>query len=205
VAKKRLNLILVRHGLTDWNEEGRLIGRTGVRLNSRGRVQAERAAEAMRALPIQAVFSSPQRRALETAEPIAELHGLAVETDPGLDEVWLGRWQGKLVRELRGDPDLEKYIEDPTYVCDAIEPAAQVQARVVAVTERLRSEREDGAFVLVSHGDPLRLLLAHYLSMDLPSYRQLEVDNGTVSILRFTPPGPRLQALNWGQTLHFGI
>jgi len=192
-----LTLILLRHGLTDWNEQGRLLGRTAIGLNARGRAQAERAAEALRDLPVEAVVSSPQRRTRETAEPIARVHGLDVEIEPGLDEVWLGRWQGKTVTELRGDPDLENYIEDPTYVCDAIEPADEVQARAVAAVERLRSEKKKGLFVLVSHGDPLRFLIVHYLSMDLPSYRRLEVDNGAVSVLRFGARGPRLAVLNW--------
>ncbi len=126
ISKKRFNLILVRHGLTDWNEEGRLLGRIDIRLNSRGRAQANQAAEALRRLPVGAIYSSPQPRTMETAEIIAGLHDLVVEVDPGLDEVWLGRWQGKKIEELRGDPDLEKYLEDPTIRCDAIEPASVI-------------------------------------------------------------------------------
>lgn len=193
----RLNLILVRHGLTDWNEEGRLLGRHPIALNQRGRAQAIRAAQALRGLPVKTVYSSPQKRTQETAEVIAEGLGLGVETEPRLDEVWLGRWQGMLTQELRGDPDLEKYIEDPTFVCGAIEPAVEVQERVVGFVEALRSEYQEGIFVLVSHGDPLRLLLVHYLAMELASFRSLEIRNGSVSLLRFAPRGARLILLNW--------
>jgi broad specificity phosphatase PhoE len=197
VNKTRLNLILVRHGLTDWNEQGRLLGRNPIELNARGRAQVERVAEVLRDETVQAVYSSPQKRTQQTAEAIARVHDLEVIIEPGLDEVWLGRWQGKCVAELRGDPDLERYIDDPTYVCDAIEPASQVQQRAVAFVERLRSESPDGGtFVLVSHGDPLRLLLVYYLSMDLPLFRRLEVDNASINILRFTPRGPKLLKLN---------
>jgi probable phosphoglycerate mutase len=203
-SKKRLNLILVRHGLTDWNEEGRLLGRNSIELNARGQAQAEKVAETLRDVPIEAVYSSPQKRTQQTAEAIACVHDLDVITEPGIDEVWLGRWQGKRVAELRGDPDLEKYIEDPTHLCDAIEPAVEVQERTVAFVERLRSEtNDDGTFALVSHGDPLRLLVVHYLGMDLPHFRRLEIDNASITILRFTPRGPRIVAMNWGQALHF--
>lgn len=195
--KKRLNLILVRHGLTDWNEQGRLLGRNPIGLNERGQAQAERAARALGSLSIEAVYSSPQRRTQQTAEVIARELDLVVETEAGLDEVWLGHWQGKLVSELRGDPDLESTIDDPTYVCDVIEPAVEVQKRVVGFVERLRSETEVGNFVLVSHGDPLRLLVVHYLSTELVTFRRLEIENGSVSVLRFTPRGPRLLLLNW--------
>ena len=196
MSKKRWDLVLVRHGLTDWNEEGRLLGRNPIPLNERGRAQAEAAARTLGGLSIDAVYSSPQRRTQETAAAIARELALTVETESGLDEVRLGDWQGKLVKDLRGDPDLEKYIEDPTHVCEAIEPAVEVQERIVGFAERLRSERGAGNCVLVSHGDPLRLLVVHYLS-----FRRLEIDNGSVSVLRFTPRGPRLLLLNWKKEL----
>ena len=205
MSKKRWNLVLVRHGLTDWNEEGRLLGRNPIPLNERGRAQAEAAARTLGGLPIDAVYSSPQRRTQETAAAIARELELTVETESGLDEVRLGHWQGKLVKELRGDPDLERYIEDPTYVCEAIEPAVEVQERIVGFAERIRSERGAGNYVLVSHGDPLRLLVVHYLSMELPTFRRLEIDNGSVSVLRFTPRGPRLLLLNWKNELPFSF
>jgi broad specificity phosphatase PhoE len=192
-----LNLLLVRHGLTDWNEEGRLMGRVNIGLNSRGRAQVASLVESLRGLPIARVLSSPQQRALETATPIAEALGLGVETDPEIDEVWLGRWQGKTIPELRGDPDLERYLEDPTYECDAIESTVRVQERVVAVTERLRANKNGQALLLVSHGDPLRLILAHYLAMGVANYRRFVVDNASVSVLRFSRHEPRLVRLNW--------
>ena len=192
-----MNLLLVRHGLTDWNEEGRLLGRIDVGLNARGREQVATLAEILGQLPIARVVSSPQQRALETATPIADGLGLAVETDTGIDEVWLGRWQGKLIAEVRGDPDLERYLEDPTYECDAIEPIVSVQERMVAVTERLRVENEGETVVLVSHGDPLRVSLTHYLSMPIADYRRLSAENASVSVLCFTNQGPRLVEQNW--------
>ena len=187
----------MRHGLTDWNEEGRLLGRIDVGLNARGREQVATLAEILGQLPIARVVSSPQQRALETATPIADGLGLAVETDTGIDEVWLGRWQGKLIAEVRGDPDLERYLEDPTYECDAIEPIVSVQERMVAVTERLRVENEGETVVLVSHGDPLRVSLTHYLSMPIADYRRLSAENASVSVLCFTNQGPRLVEQNW--------
>ena len=192
-----MNLLLVRHGLTDWNEEGRLLGRTDVGLNARGRQQADALAAILGGLPISKVISSPQVRARETAAPIAEKLGLTVETDPGIDEVWLGRWQGKLISEVRGDPDLQRYLEDPNYECDAIESIVKVQQRMVAVTERLRSENHGQTVVLVSHGDPLRVVVAHYLAMPVGDYRRLSAENASVSVLRFTRKGPRLVEHNW--------
>ena len=191
------HLLLVRHGLTDWNEEGRLLGRIDIDLNARGQAQASELARRLRDVPIARVISSPQRRAQETARPIAEALGLSVETEPGVDEVWLGRWQGKKLEELEADPDLERYRQDPAYECDAIESARKVQQRMVDVVERLR-EDVNQSVVLVSHGDPLRLVLAHYLSLSLGDYRRVTTDNASVSVLRWGRGGPRLIRLNWG-------
>ena len=190
-------LLLVRHGLTDWNEEGRLLGRIDVGLNARGRAQARALARSLRDIPIARVVSSPQRRAQETALPVAEVLGLSVETEAGLDEVWLGRWQGKRLDELAGDPHLERYRQDPTYECDVVEPARKVQRRMVEVVEHLRKGNPGGTVVVVSHGDPLRLVLAHYLSLDLAGYRSLSADNASVSVLRWGRGQPRLLRLNW--------
>ncbi len=191
-----MDLFLVRHGLTDWNEAGRLMGRSEIALNARGRAQAQAVAAALSALRIRSVLASPQRRAQETAQVLAEPHGLAVQTTDALAEVWVGRWQGKVWEELEGDPDVQRCLADPTYVCDALEAGVRVQERMVALVERLRTEGDE-TVVLVSHGDPIRMLIVHYLSIELASYRRLEVVPGSVSVLRFNRFGSRLVLLNW--------
>jgi len=192
------DLFLVRHGITDWNEVGRVLGRIDIELNARGQAEAEALAEVLREVPLRAVITSPQRRAQQTAEAIARRHGLTVQSEPGLAEVWVTKWQGKTWNELQGDLDLRRYIEDATYTCDVIESADVVQERTVAAAERLRAQVGQGCALLVSHGDPIKLLLAHYLAMDLAGYRCLVIDTGSVSVLRFgLYPGTRLLALNW--------
>src|SRR3972149_4441032 len=82
-----LRLYLVRHGETDWNKEGRVQGRSDQQLSTLGLCQAELLGEALRAAPIAAVYSSPLRRAWETAEGIARFHSLSVEPEEGLVEM----------------------------------------------------------------------------------------------------------------------
>ncbi len=90
-------LILVRHGLTDWNENGRLMGRTDVVINTRGRTQAERVAHALAPRAIDAIYSSPQVRARQTAAPLAEATRKDVVVESAFDEVWLSEaWTGCL-------------------------------------------------------------------------------------------------------------
>jgi broad specificity phosphatase PhoE len=196
-AELHVDLILVRHGLTDWNEQGRLMGRSDIELNARGRAQVEAVAQALSGLPVRAVFASPQRRTQQTAEAIARAHNLAVVAEPALAEVWLGRWLGLTWNELREDPDVVRYLADPTHVSDAVEPGTAVHERVVGFAQRLRGET-DATTVLVSHGDPLRILLAHYLAMPLAAYRRIEVAPASVSVVRLDATfGVRVVLLNW--------
>lgn len=192
-----MDLILVRHGVTDWNEQGRLMGRSDVELNARGVAQAQAVADALRAVAVRSIFASPQRRAQQTAEIIGRTQQLTVQTEAALAEVWLGRWQGLTWNDLREDPDVARYLADPTFVSDALESGVAVHERVVGFVEALRSGTDE-ALVLVSHGDPLRILLAHYLSMPLVSYRRLEVAPGSVSLVRRGPDTSiRVVLLNW--------
>jgi broad specificity phosphatase PhoE len=201
-ARPSFQLVLVRHGLTDWNEEGRLLGRSDIGLNERGLRQAEAAAAALSGFSVDRVISSPQVRTRETALPIAESFGVELEIDDGVDEVWLREsWQGKTVSELRGDPDLERAIADPLTRTDSIEPIEDVQRRGVRVVERLRREAPNRGAVVVSHGDPLRVILAHYLGIPLEGFRRLLIENGSVSVLRFHPRGPQLAVSNWRPAL----
>ena len=192
-----MHLFLVRHGKTDWNEQGRLMGRNDIGLNERGRAQAESAAVALASVRLTRVLASPQPRAQETARLVAARHGLEVETVQELAEVWLGpRWQGKTFADLRDDPDLKRYIDDATHGCDALEAAASVRERVSRAIDRLRAESDTGNVALVSHGDPLRILIADLIGVPLADFRSLRVDTGSVSCLRL---GKRTQLLllNW--------
>ena len=191
-------LLLIRHGLTDWNEERRLIGRHAIPLNLRGRKQAQRIAAELAAHELAAVYTSPQRRTMETAEPIAATHGLEPEVKPAFDEVWLSpSWQGKTFRELKGNVEFDRVAADPMYRSELIEPIAAVQERTIAAVERLRTRHLGELVAIVSHGDPLRAIMAHYLGLQLASFRRLACGNGSLTIFDFNRQGPRLERLNW--------
>jgi alpha-ribazole phosphatase len=111
--------------------------------------------------------------------------------------VWLGPWQGKTFAEIRDDPELARYVADPLQPSAAYEPAAAVQARVVALVTRLQRSHAGERVVLVSHGDPLRILLSHCLAMPLGQYRRLHVANGAITTLRWDGRLWQLRVLNW--------
>jgi broad specificity phosphatase PhoE len=190
------DLILVRHGLTDWNEQGRLLGRSDVALNERGRDQAAALGEALRNLSPQRLIASPQSRAQQTATVIASACGLEVETDPDIDEVWLGRWRGKRYDELADDADVQRYLRDPTYECDAVESFTTLRRRLADFAARIRCAGEP-ACAVVSHGDPLRILVAELIELPVSRFRSLLVEPGSATILRLGRKRAQLAVLNW--------
>jgi phosphoserine phosphatase len=101
-------IILARHGETDWNREGRYQGRRESALTDTGRAQAQALARTLRDRSIARIVSSPLLRCLETARPLADSHGLQLETDERLVEIAHGDWEGRLRAEI-ADDDSEMY------------------------------------------------------------------------------------------------
>ena len=193
-----LRLLLIRHGVTEWNQAGRLMGRMAIGLAPEGRAQIERLANALVGVSIDAIICSPQQRTQETAAIVAVPHAMTVQTDAALDEVWLGpRWQGKTFADIRDDPDFIALRANALYACEGIEPIERVQQRMVEALDRIRADRKKGTIAMVSHGDPLRALLVHLLSMSLSEYRRLTVNTGSVSVIELHDDLPRLLAMSW--------
>ena len=95
-------LLLIRHGENDFVKTGKMAGRLpGVHLNERGQKQAQALGEALKDVPIMAVYSSPLERAMETAHPIADSHKLKIIQEPNLMDTDIGKWQGKSWKVLR--------------------------------------------------------------------------------------------------------
>jgi broad specificity phosphatase PhoE len=95
-------VLLIRHGENDFVKTNKLAGRLpGVHLNARGQKQAEGLGEALKDVPIRAVYSSPLERAMETAAPIASPRGLQIIPEPNLMDTDVGKWQGRSWKVLR--------------------------------------------------------------------------------------------------------
>src|SRR6476619_2227262 len=98
-----MNILLVRHGETTWNREGRYQGRTDIPLSETGQGQVQRLGDRLRSIPIAAAIASPLSRAKTTAEAVLAGRSLALELDPGLLEISHGAWEGKLASEVERD------------------------------------------------------------------------------------------------------
>lgn len=195
-----MRLILVRHGETEANRQGLTLGRADVPLNERGRWQARRLAEALRREPVAAVYSSPLRRALETARAIAEPHGLAVEVEPGLVEMDIGQTEGLSLAEVRSRYPglLERWLsaDGPHQVMPGGERLMDVQARAWQAVESLRLRYRDGVTVVVSHNLAILSILTKALGLELAQFRRLRHDVAAIAVLEWRDDQVQVERLN---------
>jgi broad specificity phosphatase PhoE len=173
-------LILIRHGETDWNLEGRWQGQTDVPLNARGLAQAEQVAADLAWRGLTAIYSSDLSRARQTAEAVARASGLKVHLEPRLREICQGEWEGKLIAEIDGQNEawLQQRLENPlNFAAPGGETSLQVQRRVVAATENILRRHPDGVTAVVSHGFALAVIIAHYRNLPIEKAWDLIPDN----------------------------
>jgi broad specificity phosphatase PhoE len=176
-------LILLRHGETEWSRDHRHTGRTDVPLTPVGEAAAAALAPALAARPIVAAFTSPAQRAAHTAE----LAGLAgAKRDPDLWEWDYGGYDGETTSEIRSQRPGWYLWRDGVIPGDAEHPGETVQqvgARADAVLARVRPLLEQGDVALVSHGHMLRVLTARWLLLEPDYGRLFALDTGTLSTL----------------------
>ena len=192
-----MRLLLIRHALTP-HVGNRLSGwSSGVHLSDEGRVQAARLAERLHDVQIDAVYSSPLDRALETAQPVARDHKLRVRQREEMGEVKYGELEGKSLKTLAKGKIWSRLREWPSDVrFPGGESLRETQARAVAAIERLRAEHVNQVVAVVSHGDWIRLSVAHYLGVHIDLYRRINVDPASVSAILFFEFGPVVQLVN---------
>jgi broad specificity phosphatase PhoE len=179
-------LLLVRHGLHDW--VGRAIaGRMPhVALNAEGLGQVESLAHHLRDLPLDAIYSSPQPRAQQTAAPIARLHRLQVLAAPEFDELDMGEWEGRSFADLERD-DAQRWRHWVDHRASAAAPGGeaftQVRDRTMRGVERLRAAHPQGTVLVASHGDVVKAIVATCLRMSLDDLETFDVACASVTII----------------------
>ncbi|MDP9983908.1 putative phosphoglycerate mutase [Pseudarthrobacter oxydans] len=179
-------LLLVRHGETPTTGTV-LPGRApGLHLSDRGRAQAERVAERLSGLPVDALYSSPLERACETAEPTAARTGLAVKYDDGLNECDKGDWTGAAIAEMAALPEWQIVQHSPAeFRFPNGESFPEMQARIVGALEVMRAAHAGGVIVCFSHADPIKAAVAHALGTPLDLFQRIVISPGSVSAVSF--------------------
>lgn len=194
-----LRLLLVRHAETDWNRERRYQGWTDTPLSEAGRVQAEAAARRLAGSRLAAVWSSPLRRARDTAAAIAVPHGLEIHTDDAFKEMRFGPWEGLTVDEVRARfPEPSRaWAETPQLASwSGAETLAQVRARVLAGLDELRGTYPGQAVCLVAHGISSRILILEALGLGLDRLWSLQLSSTGISELEFSDDWTAVHRMN---------
>jgi probable phosphoglycerate mutase len=198
-AAVHATVLLIRHAHTD-AIAARLSGRlAAVHLTEAGRRQAAQLAQRLAPAPLRAVYSSPLERALETATPIAEAHGLEVLARDALTEVDYGAWTGKSFDALQQLPEWRRYNDarETAHVPEG-ESASAVQLRILRELERLWQRHCADTVAVISHADVIRAALLHYAGVSLNFFGRFTVDPASVSAVALDGRSGRVLYVNVG-------
>jgi probable phosphoglycerate mutase len=188
---------LVRHALNDWVGD-KLAGWTpNVHLNEKGRAQAKALAQRLADQPIAAVHSSPLERAVETAQFIADSHRLEIQIQEGVGEVRYGDWTGQAIKDLSKEDAWRVVQFNPSMArFPGGEAIREMQARAVAALDTIVEAHPSETVLVVSHADVIKAVLAHYAGLHLDLFQRLVISPASLSVIAFTPMGPRLHGFN---------
>ena len=204
-----MRLILVRHGATDWNQQRRVQGLSNLGLNETGRGQAEALAQSLKDVKVDAIYTSPLRRAQETARAISRFHQVEVVTIDGLKELDVGAVDGLTYEEMRihHSEFFTKWMADFTSVrlpgggtvpelrdqcCAAIQDIVKKQQP----GRGEKSGDEDKVVVAVTHFFPIMCIICNTLGLDLSYCRRLRLDVASMCTLELNPERAVLVSFN---------
>ena len=172
-------ILLARHGETDWNRELRIQGSSDIGLNELGRRQAQFLAQELTDVELEAIYSSDLSRAQATAAAVAATHGLEVSLDPRLRERSFGSWEGLTREDISTFPPGSRHDG---------ESDDEVRVRVLAAVEEIAANHPGQQVLIVSHGGALNTLWHHALGVRVERWANCAVyklavgDDGFVEI-----------------------
>jgi probable phosphomutase (TIGR03848 family) len=178
-------LFVIRHGLT--GQTGRMLyGQTrGIDLDDRGRRQADALRERFTGVKLTAVYSSPLERCVQTMEPLAAAARLPIVVRDDLIEMDAGSWTGKSLGRLRTTKAWREVHASPSTFRfpGGGESFSDAQARVVAAIDAIARKHRRGRVAIATHGDIVRIFLAHVQGMPLDAFQRLVIDTASVSVV----------------------
>jgi len=203
-----MRLWLIRHGETEWNRERRCQGTSDLDLNETGHAQAQAIARFMAGIGLDAVHSSPLKRAYQTAIAFAAPAGLTINLETGLMELNQGDFEGALMDQIsKTHPQLLRdWIRNPAEtVMPGGESMRQLEHRAWAAILAISSSySHDAKIAVVSHNLALTTILCKVLGLDLNLFRRIRISTASISIVDFTPLGAVLSSMNNTDHLELG-
>jgi alpha-ribazole phosphatase len=198
--KERLTrAILIRHADPAEEVRGRCYGATDVALSPRGERRARHLAVMLRRMPIDAVYTSPSQRAVDTASAFGAAHELTPVPLDDLRELDFGSFEGRSYHEIAAEqPELFRtWMLRPTQVrFPGGESYAELRRRALTAVSEVRRRHPGGTFAVVSHGGVIRAILADALSLPDEAIFRLDVRYGGVSIVEWSGTTPIVRLVN---------
>ena len=180
-------IILVRHGETTWNVEGRYQGQEDTPLSERGLEQGRLLSEGLRNIPIDRAISSPLQRSFRTCQFCADLHGLTVSSDERLLEINHGSWEGRLAAEIAAEypQDFERWHSEPHLVQmpDGGENLEDVRRRVRAAFDDYVRQYPNETVLVAAHDAVNKAIICDLMGIGMEHFWQIKQDNTCINVL----------------------
>jgi broad specificity phosphatase PhoE len=177
-------ILLVRHGETDWNAGEIFRGRADVELNETGLKQARLVAKYLEDVPLEAVYASPLKRTIKTAEAVCGYHNLDVASAPELMDLDFGEWQGLpsgTVKEKYGKL-YDEWLKNPHLIrIPGGESLEDVRRRAIGLVDRVVAGHE-GAVALISHRVVHKVIICALLGLDNSHFWNIRLDTCGITI-----------------------
>jgi len=177
-------LFLIRHAVTA--QTGRVLyGQTrGIDLDDRGWAQAASLVDRFASVRLTAIYSSPLERCVQTVEPLATAQRLRIERAAGLIEMDTGSWTGRTLAQVRRTKPWTTVQRRPSaFRFPGGEGFVEAQARAVDAVERIARRHPRGRVAVATHGDIVRIVLAHLLGTPLDDFQRIVADTASVSVV----------------------
>jgi broad specificity phosphatase PhoE len=197
------DIIIVRHGSTEWNEKERFRGLADISLSELGIRQAEATSARLADLPVKKIYASPLRRAMQTAAIIGRPHKLEPLPLDGIIDINFGKFQGLSFTEAEAayKDIFNEWMENPHLVTlPGGESLAQVRERSSSALDEIIAGLKDETVVFVSHKVVISMLICHYLGMSDAQFRQIGQD--TCAINTFNRQSDNIYAVMLNDTCH---
>lgn len=201
-----MRMIIVRHGESEWNRIHRYQGQLDAALSDLGLRQAEALAQRLQKEPIDIIYTSPLKRAADTAHAIAHFHpDAAIHVDNALLEIDHGEWQGKYIDEIteKYADGLREWREYPTRSqMPGGESFSNILKRTLEFKERLLDKLTDQTVVVSTHDVVIKILVADALGMNMDRLNCIWVTNASISVIEYGQHQPYLVSLS--EACHLG-
>jgi broad specificity phosphatase PhoE len=194
-----LHLYLLRHGETTYSQSGAHCGWIDPDLTADGTAMAESFARTYQQMAWQAVYCSPMKRTIATAQPLCKHLNMEPELRISLKEIHYGEWEGKTLKTVQAEygESYERWKSEPAWNSpNGGETGLQVANRAMGVVAEITNTHTDGNVLIVSHKATIRIILCNLLGIEQGRYRdRLDIPACSVSVVSMGKNGPMLKAL----------